>query len=136
MATKQNDAVSAVDNSDEDVFPSHELLLEATKFDEANVSHDVALKINPKVQKKPSFSSCESGVSCTRSPNQAKIYCAHVAKRLHMQIKDLGSWTLLTELCVLSSPDCQDKHKEIIFKDIADHFSANHESKHLTKKEQ
>ena len=44
MARKQNDAVSSVDNSDEDVFPSLELLLEATKFDEANVSHDV-LKI-------------------------------------------------------------------------------------------
>ena len=49
MASKHNDAVSAVDKFDEDVFPSPELLLEATKFDEANVSHDVALKINPKV---------------------------------------------------------------------------------------
>ena len=86
MATKQNDAVSAVKNSDEDVFEdvfaSPELLLEATKFDDANVSHDVELKINPKVWKKPSCSSCESGVSCTGSPSQAKIYCAHVAKRL------------------------------------------------------
>ena len=80
MATKQNDAVSIVDNSDEDVFEdvfaSPELLLEATKFDDANVSHDVELKINPKVWKKPlktySCSSCESGVSCTGSPNQAK----------------------------------------------------------------
>jgi len=75
MATKQNDAVSAVDNSDkdfEDVFASPELLLEATKFDDANVSHDVELKI--KVWKKPmktsTCSSCESGVSCTGSPNQ------------------------------------------------------------------
>ena len=37
MATKHNDAVSAVDNSDEDVFEdvfaSPELLLEATKFE-------------------------------------------------------------------------------------------------------
>ena len=49
MARKQNDAVSSVDNSDEDVFPSLELLLEATKFDDANVSHDIKLKINPKV---------------------------------------------------------------------------------------
>ena len=44
MARKQNDAVSAVDKFDEDVFPSPELLLEATKFDDANVSHDVELK--------------------------------------------------------------------------------------------
>ena len=81
MAAKKNDAVSAVDKFDEDVFPSPELLLEATKFDDVNVSH-VELKINPKVWKKPSCSSCESGVSCTGSPSQAKIYCAHVAKRL------------------------------------------------------
>ena len=60
-----------MDNSDEDVFPSPELLLEATKFDDANVSHDVELKINPKVWKTPSCCSCESGVSCTESPNQA-----------------------------------------------------------------
>ena len=79
MATKQNDAMSAVDNSDEDVFEdvfaSPELLLEATKFDDANVSHDVELKINPKVWKKPlksySCSSCESGVSCTGSPKES-----------------------------------------------------------------
>ena len=74
MAAKQNDAVSAVDKFDEDLFPSPELLLEATKFDDANVSHDVELKINPKVWKKPlkssTCSSCESGVSCTGSPNQ------------------------------------------------------------------
>ena len=95
MASKGNDAVSHVDNSDkgetksdnsnvnndfnltttiancdeefEDVFASPELLLEATKFDDANVSHDVELKINPEVLKKPlktfSCSSCESGVS-------------------------------------------------------------------------
>ena len=79
MATKQNDAVSAVDNSDkdfEDVFASPELLLEATKFDDANVSHDVELKINLKVWKKPlktsTCSSCESGVSCTGSSNEPK----------------------------------------------------------------
>ena len=75
MARKQNDAVSSVDNSDEDVFPSLELLLEATKFDDANVSHDVKLKIRaPKVLKKPlktySCSSCESGVCCTGSPKE------------------------------------------------------------------
>ena len=44
---------AAVDNSDEDVFANFELLLEATKFDDANVSHDIELKINPKVWKKP-----------------------------------------------------------------------------------
>ena len=48
MASKQNDAVSTVDNSCEDVFEdvfaSPELLLEATKFDDA--------KINPNVWKK------------------------------------------------------------------------------------
>ena len=76
MATKQNDAMSAVDNSDkdvfEDVFASPELLLEATKFDDSNVSHDVELKIKPKLQlKKPSCSSCESGVSCTGSPKES-----------------------------------------------------------------
>ena len=75
MATKQNDAVSAVDNSDKDVFPSPELLLEATKFDDANVSHDVELKINLKVWKKTlktsTCSSCESGVSCTGSPKES-----------------------------------------------------------------
>ena len=80
MATKQNDAVSAVDNSDEDVFEdvfaSPELLLEATKFDDANVSHDVELKIKPKLPlKKPlktySCSSCESGVSCIGSPKES-----------------------------------------------------------------
>ena len=75
MASKENDATIAVDNSDEDVFANPELLLEATKFDDANVSHDVELKIQPKLQlKKPlktySCSSCESGVSCTGSPNQ------------------------------------------------------------------
>ena len=71
MATKSG---SAVDNSDEDVFAKPELLLEATKFDEFNVSHDVELKIQPKALKKPlktySCSSCESGVSCTGSRNQ------------------------------------------------------------------
>ena len=53
MATKENDAVSAVDNSDEhvfikseedanyeDVFACTKSLLEATKFDNGNVSHD------------------------------------------------------------------------------------------------
>ena len=44
MPTKQNDAVSAVDKFDEDVFPSPELLLEATKFDDAIVSHEIELK--------------------------------------------------------------------------------------------
>ena len=75
MATKQNDAVSAVDEDVlEDVFASPELLLEATKFDDANVSHDVELKIKPVLLKNPlkSCSSCESGVSCTGSPNQPK----------------------------------------------------------------
>ena len=42
MATNRNDAVSAVDNPDE----------EATKFDDANVSHDVELKINANFLKK------------------------------------------------------------------------------------
>ena len=82
MAAKQNDAVSAVDKFDEDVFPSPELLLEATKFDDANISHDVELKSIRWFGKKPSCLSCESGVSCNGSPNQAKIYFAHVAKRL------------------------------------------------------
>ena len=97
MARKQNDAVSAVDNSDEDVFPSLELLLEATKFDDANVSHDIELKINPKVWKKnPSCSSCESGVSYTGSPNRAKmnfrknLLCSFC--KTFMQIKDLGHY--------------------------------------------
>ena len=102
MATKHNDAVSAVDNSDEDVFENtknqkrkiwDEPTLGWTKrkssltpknvslnrFDDANISHDVELKINAKVWKKPLKtysrsrhygSSCESGVSCTGSPNQ------------------------------------------------------------------
>jgi hypothetical protein len=77
MASKRNDAVSLANNSDdnnENVFANLDLLLEATKFDDANVSHDVELKINPKVWKKPlkssTCSSCESGVSCTGSPNQ------------------------------------------------------------------
>ena len=81
MASKEIDFVSAVDNSDEDAivkpeedvfdntfedfFACTKSLLEATKFDDANVSHDVELKINPpKVWKKPlkiySCSSCES----------------------------------------------------------------------------
>ena len=64
------DFVSAVDNSDEDaivkpkedvfnntfedVFACTKSFLEATKFDDVNVSHDVELKINPpKVWKKP-----------------------------------------------------------------------------------
>ena len=121
MARKQNDAVSAVDNSDEDVFPSLELLLEATKFDDANVSHDIELKINPKVWKKtPSCSSCESGVSYTGSPNRAKIYCAHFEKRL----------------CKLKTLDIINRIVCFVrYSDIADHFSANHESKHQTKKE-
>ena len=74
MASKENDATIAVDNSDEDVFANPELLLKATKFDDANVSHDVELKIHPKVWKKPlktSCSSCESGVSCTGSPKES-----------------------------------------------------------------
>ena len=85
MASKQIDFVSdaivnrpkrgCFDNTFEDVSACTKLLLEATKFDDANVSHDVELKINPKVWKKPSCSSCESGVSCIGSPNQAKIHC-------------------------------------------------------------
>ena len=77
MASKQNDAVFDVDNSDkdvfEDVFASPELLLEATKFDDANVSHDVKLKIKPVLLKNPlkSCSSCESGVSCIGSPKES-----------------------------------------------------------------
>ena len=35
---------ATVDNSDKDVFANPELLLEATKFDDSNVSHDVKLK--------------------------------------------------------------------------------------------
>ena len=50
MATNHNNAVDEDDF--EDVFASPELLLEATKFDDANVSHDIELKINPKVWKK------------------------------------------------------------------------------------
>jgi hypothetical protein len=38
---------AAVDNSDEDVFANFELLLEATKFDDSNVSHDVEVKMKP-----------------------------------------------------------------------------------------
>ena len=78
MATKcEDEATVAVVNSEEDVFANPELLLEATKFDDSNVSHDVELKMKPVLLKNPlktySCSSCESGVSCTGSPNQATL---------------------------------------------------------------
>ena len=80
MASKQIDFVSdaivnrpkrgCFDNTFEDVSACTKLLLEATKFDDANVSHDVELKIKPVLLKNPlkSCSSCESGVSCIGSP--------------------------------------------------------------------
>ena len=61
MATKKNYAVSAIDNSNEDVsikseedanfedvFACTKSLLQATKCDDGNVIHDVELKINRK----------------------------------------------------------------------------------------
>ena len=121
MATKQNDAVSAVDNSDEDVFPSLELHLEATKFDDANVSHDIELKINPKVWKKDRHVQVVNLELVTPDRQIEQKSLVLMLQNVYAELKTLD---------IINRIVCF-----VRYSDIADQFSANHESKHQIKKE-